>query len=82
MILPDGSVEKMSSVALRQKIRNEETEERRKAAYEGIREIGEFACNNGFCDIVKGRNKLAKTLGYVDYYDMKVSQAEGFNKER
>ena len=54
MVLPDGTVEKMSSVALRQKIRNDEDEDRRKAAYEGIREIGPFAADNGFCDIVKG----------------------------
>ncbi len=32
--------------------------------------------------MVKARNVMAKALGYVDYYDYKVTQAEGFNKAR
>jgi hypothetical protein len=32
--------------------------------------------------VVKARNVMAKALGYVDYYDYKVTQAEGFNKAR
>ena len=35
-----------------------------------------------FALIVKKRNALAKKLGYEDYYDMKVQQAEGFSKRR
>jgi hypothetical protein len=27
---------------------------------------------NGFVDVVKARNKMAKSLGYIDYYDYKV----------
>jgi hypothetical protein len=30
--------------------------------------------------VVKARNQLAKTLGFIDFYDYKVTQAEGFGK--
>ena len=35
---------------------------------------------NGFVELVKARNAMAKSLGYLDYYDYKVTQAEGFGK--
>lgn len=38
-------------------------------------------CEQGFVEVVKARNKMAKSLGYVDYYDYKVTQAEGFGKD-
>jgi hypothetical protein len=79
--LKDGFVE-MSSVGLRNKMRTSPDEAERKACYEGLRSIGPFVCSNGFVEVVKARNAMAKALGYVDYYDYKVSQAEGFNKQR
>jgi hypothetical protein len=54
----------------------------RKSAYEGLRTIGPFVCDNGFVEIVKLRNKLARALGYVDYYDYKVTIAEGMSKDK
>ena len=71
-----GGFEEMSSVALRNKMRTSPDEEERKACYEGLRSIGPFVCNNGFVEVVKARNAMAKALGYVDYYDYKVTQAE------
>jgi len=79
--LKDGFQE-MSSVGLRNKMRTSPDEEERKACYEGLRAIGPFVCSNGFVEVVKARNAMAKALGYVDYYDYKVTQAEGFNKQR
>jgi oligoendopeptidase F len=69
-----------SSVALRNLLRTSPDEPIRKAAYEGLRSIGSFVLNHGFMDIIKLRNKTAKALGYLDYYDYKVSNAEGFGK--
>jgi len=79
--LKDGFQE-MSSVGLRNKMRTSPDEAERKACYEGLRSIGPFVVANGFVEVVKARNAMAKALGYVDYYDYKVSQAEGFNKQR
>jgi oligoendopeptidase F len=77
-----GEFHAMSSVGLRNLMRTSPDEATRKAAYEGLRSIGPFVCTHGFVDIVKKRNQLAKKLGYVDYYDYKVTNAEGFNKEK
>jgi len=78
----DGSFHPTSSVGLRTKLRTHSSEDIRKSAYEGLRSIGTFVCQNGFCEIVKYRNQLAKLLGYEDYYDYTVTNAEGFGKQR
>jgi len=77
----DEAWTKASSVALRQLIRTNANEATRKAAYEGVRQIGSFICDNGWLEIVKLRNQMAKKLGYECFYDYKVTQAEGFNKK-
>jgi hypothetical protein len=78
----EGAFKAMSSVGLRNTMRTTPEEETRKAAYEGLRNIGPFVCENGFVDIIKMRNKLAKSLGFVDYYDYKVTNAEGMSKAK
>lgn len=77
-----GVYQTMSSVGLRNLMRTSTDEAIRKAAYSGLRSIGPFVCSHGFVDIVKLRNKMAKQLGFVDYYDYKVTNAEGFNKAK
>jgi Zn-dependent oligopeptidase len=77
---PDGSFVKASSVQLRNLMRNSDDEAVRAACLEGLRSIGTFVAE-GFCEIVKLRNQLAKGLGFECFYDMKVTQAEGFNKK-
>ena len=76
----DGKFEEMSSVGLRNKMRTDAVESTRKACWEGLRTIGDFVTANGFVELVKARNAMAKNLGYLDYYDYKVTQAEGFGK--
>lgn len=79
--LADGFME-LSSVGLRMKMTTDAEESVRKACFEGLKSIGPFVCENGFVEIVKKRNQMAKELGYVDFYDYKVTQAEGFGKDR
>lgn len=62
----------LSSVGLRSRMRVDSDERVREACFEGLREIGNFALSNGFVELVKTRNAMAKTLGYLDYYDYKV----------
>lgn len=71
----------MSSVGLRNTMKNAKDEATRRACYDGLRGIGPFICENGFTEIVKMRNRMAKCLGYADFYDYKVTQAEGFGKD-
>jgi len=80
--LPGVGFTELSSVGLRNRMRTDADEAVRKACFEGICSVGPFICANGFCEIVKMRNRMAKKLGYVDFYDYKVTQAEGFNKAR
>jgi hypothetical protein len=78
-----GSFKELSSVGLRNVMRVSPDESIRKAAYqEGLRAIGPFVCANGFPELVKLRNQFAKSLGYIDFYDYKVTNAEGFGKVR
>lgn len=61
---------------------SEKDEPMRKAAYEGLLSIGPFILANGFIEIIKERNKLARSLGYEDYYDYKVQRTEGMTKKQ
>jgi len=77
-----GAFVEKSSVGLRTAMRTDDDESVREAAWRGLRSIGPFVLDRGFCDMIKTRNAMAKALGYVDFYDYKVTQAEGFGKAR
>lgn len=66
--LQDGEFVDATSVKLRNLMRTAEVESVRRAVYEGIRSIGPFVLANGFVEIIKLRNRLAKSLGFEDYY--------------
>ncbi|VEU43068.1 unnamed protein product [Pseudo-nitzschia multistriata] len=78
----EGEFIKASSVGLRTVLRTAPSESTRKSAYDGLRSIGAFVCSNGFLEIVRLRNKLAHLLGFEDYYDYTVTNAEGFSKSK
>ena len=78
----DGTFVKASSVALRNLMRTADDESVRKAAFDGLNSIAPFVLEHGFVQIIKLRNKLAKQLGFLDYYDYKCFNAEGFGKVR
>ena len=77
-----GEFEEKSSVGLRTVMRTADDAAVREAAWRGLRSIGPFALDAGFCDLVRTRNAMAKALGYADFYDYKVTQAEGFGKTK
>jgi len=73
-----------SSVGLRNVMRTSPDEKVRKSAYEGLRSIGPFCLDHGFVDIIKKRIQLAASLSdkFEDYYDYKVTNSEGFGKQK
>jgi oligoendopeptidase F len=75
-----GTFKKASSVLLRNVMSTSVNEQERRSCWEGLESIGSHVAGK-FCEIIKLRNEFAKCLGYVDYYDMKVNQAEGFGKD-
>lgn len=80
--IEEGKFIEMSSVGLRNLMSTNPDEATREAAYAGLRAIGPFLCDNGFVEIIKLRNQLAKSLGFEDYYDYKVTNAEGMSKKK
>eukprot|EP00197_Chlamydomonas_leiostraca_P012787 CAMPEP_0202859018 /NCGR_PEP_ID=MMETSP1391-20130828/1317_1 /ASSEMBLY_ACC=CAM_ASM_000867 /TAXON_ID=1034604 /ORGANISM="Chlamydomonas leiostraca, Strain SAG 11-49" /LENGTH=626 /DNA_ID=CAMNT_0049538015 /DNA_START=77 /DNA_END=1957 /DNA_ORIENTATION=- len=74
-----GAFKKASSVQLRDLMRVSDDEATRRACYEGMRGIGPFVAER-FLEIVKLRNRMARLMGYEDFYDYKVTSAEGFGK--
>ena len=73
--LNGGKFVAASSVQLRTTMRTHANEAVRKACFEGIGAVG-AAVAPGLVAVVALRNKLARAQGFVDYYDMKVTQAE------
>ena len=78
----DGKFVSATPTVLRTKIRSSDDEAVRKSCWETLRSSGPFLCDNGFPTIIAERNRFARTLGYEDFYDMKVTQAEGFSKKK
>lgn len=76
-----GEQIKASSVQLRNTMRTSSDPKVRFACWTGLRSIG-VAVVEKFVKIVKLRNKLGKSCGFEDYYDMKCTQSEGFSKKK
>src|SRR5690606_18184334 len=70
-----------SSVRLALMMRTDPDEERRKAAYEGLKSVEPFVLDAGFLDIVKKRNRLGRMLGHEDYYAWRVAVVERMSKK-
>ena len=66
-----GKFVEKSSVGLRTTMKTAEDEAVRKAAWQGLRSIGQFILDHAFLDVVRGRNEVAKRLGYEDFFDYK-----------
>ncbi|HEU4583393.1 MAG TPA: M3 family metallopeptidase [Polyangiaceae bacterium] len=71
-----------SSVRLSLMLSSEPDEQLRKAAFEGLASIEGYVLDHGFLEIVKKRNRLARLLGYEDYYDFRVQVVERMSKRR
>jgi Zn-dependent oligopeptidase len=71
-----------SSVRLSLMLSSEPDEALRKAAFEGLASIEGYVLDHGFLEIVKKRNRLARLLGYEDYYDFRVQVVERMSKRR
>lgn len=78
----DGKVVDTTPTVIRTKMRSDPEESVRKSCWEMLRKNGPFLLDNGFCDIIKERNRFARELGFEDFYDLKVTNAEGFSKKK
>lgn len=51
-------------------------EERRRSSFDAFRAIETWVLDNGFIDLVRLRNRLARSLGYENYFDLKIRKNE------
>lgn len=48
----------------------------RKSSYDAFRQLEQWVLDNGFIEIVRLRNRLARALGFANYFDYKVRKNE------
>jgi oligoendopeptidase F len=72
--------EAASSIALGNSVRTDADPSRRRAGFEGLRSIETFVLGQGFADVLKIRNRFARALGFVDFYEYKAQWSEGIGK--
>jgi len=80
---PESGMSQPTTIpALASRMRGDPDSRVREAAWLGLRGLETFLVERGFVEIVVARNRLARKLGYCDFYDYKVQQSEGFDKRR
>ena len=57
-------------------------EARRKSSFEAFRAIERWVLDNGFLDLVRLRNRLARSLGYQNYFDLKIRKNERMSPDQ
>lgn len=77
-----GERVRTSSVKLALMVRTHPDSRYRRAAFDGLRSIERFVLDNGFLEIVTLRNRLARALGFPDYYAWRVAVVERMDKRR
>jgi Zn-dependent oligopeptidase len=65
---------------LRKMVETERDEAVRKAALKSLRGLETLVLKNGFADVVIKRNRLARQLGFDDYYEWRVRSNEQMTK--
>lgn len=55
-------------------------ESRRRSSYDGLAAVERWVLDNGFLEIVALRNRLARALGFSDYFEMKLRKNERMTK--
>ena len=56
-------------------------EDRRRSSYEAFRELERWVLANGYLQIVAIRNRLARALGFRDFFDYKVHKGDRMSPE-
>lgn len=78
--VPGSAKVRASSVELGGMLRTDPDPVRRRAAWEGLRDIERHVLASGFCELVRNRNRLGRSQGGEDYYDWKTRRTEGMSK--
>ena len=71
-----GAWEVASLPMLATNLATNRVEERRKSSFDAFRSIERWVLDNGFLDLVRLRNRFARSLGYTNYFELKLQKNE------
>lgn len=75
-----GDTEAATLTMLSTNLATNPDEARRRSSYEGLHAVERWVLDNGFLDIVALRNRLARALGFADYFEFKLRKNERMTK--
>lgn len=75
-----GDTEAATLTMLSTNLATNPDEARRRSSYEGLHAVERWVLENGFLDIVALRNRLARALGFADYFEFKLRKNERMTK--
>lgn len=62
-------------------IRTSDNENTRQSAHQALLQLEQWLLNNGFLELVKRRNRFARSLGYANYFDYSVQKTEHMSSD-
>ncbi len=65
-----------SLTVLSASIRANDHEQVRKSSHQALLDLEQWVLENGFIDLIKKRNRFARTLGYENFFDYSVEKTE------
>ncbi len=71
-----GTSAEGSLTVLLANIRTSDREHVRKSSHQALLGLEQWVLNNGFIDLVKDRNRFARSLGYRNFFDYSVQKTE------
>ncbi|WP_238139438.1 M3 family metallopeptidase [Roseateles aquatilis] len=71
-----GETEAATLTMLSTNLSTNPDEARRRGSFEALQSVERWVLDNGFLEIVRLRNRLARALGFPDYFEMKLRKNE------
>jgi oligoendopeptidase F len=76
-----GEKVEASTLVLSTNLVSSDDEDVRKTSHDALLDLERWAVNNGFLNMIKGRNAFARAQGYRNYFDLKVNRDERMSPE-
>lgn len=76
-----GNEVEASLVSLGAMVRTNDNEAVRQSAHQALLDLEQWLLKNGFIELVKLRNRFARTLGYANFFDYSVQKGEKMSSD-
>ncbi len=77
----NGEIVEASSPALASNLKASDNEQVRLSSHQAFLDLEQWVLSNGFIELVKLRNKFAKSLGYNNFFDYSVVKTEHMSSD-